>query len=403
MASTEATDRSADGSRGQVDLGFPPPVLLLVSVSVTGFLLFGVGLAVAIGVVLSALRGEASGLEWLIVAGSLGLGTGMAYLGGVMARASLRGLIPHYRPRVLAGREGLELRGGERYPWSEIGGFEVGVAQSDEEGPPPVTGFMRLRDGRAVELLALRREGLIADQEAQARDIAERVDVLNRLRAEDGEGRGAVLRARSPHAEPVRRGRPSRWSQWWLVFLLFPPGWLSWASLLYAGLRVGRRRWAAAGAAYLALAGTLVTLAVVSSDPVDSVVVAVSLFLWAGIAVHALRIRREFVHRLRLRLLAAEVMTERRVAADLTAEDPRLARRLGIGRPERAGAAHGGLVDVNRACVETLVTLPRVDRELARQILAARPFSSVEDLGLALDLPAESVEELRDVAVFSRR
>lgn len=402
-------DRSADGSSEQVELGFLLPVLLVVSIAVTGVGVFGVGVAITIGVAYSALRGEAAGLEWLIVAGSFGLGIGMAWVGGVLVRASL----PNQRARVLADLEGVEVARDERYRWSQIAGVEVGVVELPPEGVPSTTALMRLSDGREVELTALRGDAALHGDEAREREIAERVDVLNRLRTADGEERSALLRARRPTARPgPRRGRatpwargrpPSRWAQWWLAFLLFPLGWLAWGSLVYAGVRVGRRRWVAAGGVYLVLAGLLVTVAVRSENAVDSIVVVVSLCLWAVVAVHALLIRREFVHRLRLRELAAEVMTERRVAADLSAEDPRLARLVGIGRPDRAGAAHAGLVDVNRAPAETLVTLPRIDRELAGQILATRPFSSVEDLGLALDLPAESVEELRDVTVFSGR
>jgi DNA uptake protein ComE-like DNA-binding protein len=62
------------------------------------------------------------------------------------------------------------------------------------------------------------------------------------------------------------------------------------------------------------------------------------------------------------------------------------------------------LVDVNNAPVTALLTFPGVDGELATRIAetptAVGGFTSVEDLGLALDLAGDLVETLRERVVF---
>ena len=80
---------------------------------------------------------------------------------------------------------------------------------------------------------------------------------------------------------------------------------------------------------------------------------------------------------------------------------------MGIGRPDLAGAFDGGLVDVNSAAAEVLAELPGMDADRAVEIAKfrsqVRAFSSLEDMGSALDLPAPLVEELRGHVVFLPR
>ena len=79
---------------------------------------------------------------------------------------------------------------------------------------------------------------------------------------------------------------------------------------------------------------------------------------------------------------------------------------MGVGRGRR-GIDDGGLVDVNHAPQAVLAELPGVDRALAQRIARVRHevdgFSSVEDLGTVLDLPADVVEDMRDRAIFLPR
>lgn len=71
----------------------------------------------------------------------------------------------------------------------------------------------------------------------------------------------------------------------------------------------------------------------------------------------------------------------------------RVRRGLGQALYERRGAR----VDVNHAPAEVLAGLPGLDGVVAARIAELRPFSSIEDLGAALDLSADAVEELRPV------
>ena len=80
---------------------------------------------------------------------------------------------------------------------------------------------------------------------------------------------------------------------------------------------------------------------------------------------------------------------------------------MGVGRPDRPGAVDSGLVDVNNAGSNALMALPGITDGLATRIVEARAqtggFTSVEDLGIALDLDGGLVEALRDHVVFLPR
>lgn len=130
---------------------------------------------------------------------------------------------------------------------------------------------------------------------------------------------------------------------------------------------------------------------------------------WAGAAATSFVIRPEYERRMQSPLLSAferaeQRLLDRRRAQRLARQDPTLAREMGVGRPGVAGAADAGLVDVNNAPVAALVMLPGIDDALATRIAEARSqvggFSSVEDLGVALDLAGGVVEDLRNRVVF---
>jgi DNA uptake protein ComE-like DNA-binding protein len=97
-------------------------------------------------------------------------------------------------------------------------------------------------------------------------------------------------------------------------------------------------------------------------------------------------------------------LAERDEALRIAREDPRLAREAGVGRPDLADSHDGGVVDINHCPAEVIAGLPGVDETQAREIVRLRVevggFSSVEDLGLVLELPAEEVEDLRQYVVF---
>jgi hypothetical protein len=113
-------------------------------------------------------------------------------------------------------------------------------------------------------------------------------------------------------------------------------------------------------------------------------------------------------HEMDPRIDAAGARIERRHRAlELARHNPELALEAGVGRPDVVGAFHRGVVDVNNATVEALTGLPGVDRALAERIVAVREecggFSSLDELGMELDLPGDVVEALRGLVVFLPR
>ena len=196
---------------------------------------------------------------------------------------------------------------------------------------------------------------------------------------------------------------------WWLVFLLVPFGWMSWASFLYAGVRARRPLWLATGGAYLLI--TVVAMAIISTgdgtaaaETYDGIGTVLSLLMWIASFAHVLEdIRPELYSRIELREATERRQLETDAARDLVRRSPEQARALGVGRPDLPGARHCGLIDLNGAPPEVLAGIPGLDEQTVEQIAQLRPFSSVEDLGSALDLPPQVVEELRVSAVLIGR
>jgi DNA uptake protein ComE-like DNA-binding protein len=141
----------------------------------------------------------------------------------------------------------------------------------------------------------------------------------------------------------------------------------------------------------------------------QGIAAAVALATWIGGGVHALVVSNDAVRRIHgsedPALEAAETRIERRAAGrHLLTSKPALAREVGVGRPDVPGADDYGLVDVNHCPAAALTRLPGIGGDLAERIVRGRAqaggFSSVEDLGVLLDLPPATVDGLRDTAVF---
>ena len=62
-----------------------------------------------------------------------------------------------------------------------------------------------------------------------------------------------------------------------------------------------------------------------------------------------------------------------------------------------SNANRGGLININRATVEELDALPGIGPSTAEKIIAARPYSSVDDLTRASGIGAKTVDKLRDL------
>jgi len=195
---------------------------------------------------------------------------------------------------------------------------------------------------------------------------------------------------------------------WWPWLSLLPFGLGAWAPL-YAGVRARSRTWVVLGIvlSLIVLVGWI--LAAGGDGDAGGVLMILG---WVAGAATSFTIRSQYALRMRSPLLAAteqarERLADRDRARALVRRDPALAAELGVGRPDQGGAVALDLVDVNNAPVTALLTLPGIDGELATRVAETRAavggFTSVEDLGLALDLAGDLVEALRERVVFLPR
>jgi Helix-hairpin-helix motif len=197
----------------------------------------------------------------------------------------------------------------------------------------------------------------------------------------------------------------------WPYISLIPFGFGSWAPV-YAGVKARDSRWIALGLLWTVLIVVGLILSGGHGHGNDSLVGALAIGSWVGGIATSFSIRGAYEQRMGSPLLrAAETgeqrLRERQRALKIAADRPELAREMGIGRPDVKGAAAGGLVDVNNASVTALLALPRMDGNLATEIIETREkvngFTSLEDMGVAMDLPGDTVEALRGAVVFLPR
>jgi 4-amino-4-deoxy-L-arabinose transferase-like glycosyltransferase len=207
----------------------------------------------------------------------------------------------------------------------------------------------------------------------------------------------------------------------WMLLCLAPLGFGAWVPLV-AGLRARRPLWIALGIVFCAVAIAGFILSSVTPDDEDGSFAGMLILIpWVAAAATTLAIypsyrrrrallddveqREESSERRRL-VLDQEIERrehERERARELVRRDPVAALERGIGRPDVRGADHCELVDVNHAPAAVLQTLPAIDADLARRIVATREnvgrFSSVADLGFVLDLDPDTTARLERVAI----
>jgi Helix-hairpin-helix motif len=206
------------------------------------------------------------------------------------------------------------------------------------------------------------------------------------------------------------RGTPggSRWP----YLSLIPIGLGAWAPV-YAGLKARRPSWTALGVLWTLIVVAGFTVNAGSHRPGHDDLAGFLLIAgWVGAVATSFTIRGSYDRLMQSPLHSAVEAGEERLAArakalEIARERPALAREIGLGRPDERGGFDAGLVDVNNAPASALATLPGVDDALATRIVELRArtngFSSLEDFGSLLDLPADCVERLRDRAVFLPR
>jgi DNA uptake protein ComE-like DNA-binding protein len=195
----------------------------------------------------------------------------------------------------------------------------------------------------------------------------------------------------------------------WVWISLLPLGLGAWAPI-YAGVHAKKAVWIALGLLWSIV--TAVGWVEAASTPANDASGGGWIILgWIGAIATSFAVRDAYRKALASPLAAAldeaeQIEEEREQGRKIARETPEVARQLGIGRPDRPGAKDAHLVDVNNVPPATLESLPGVDAPLAKRIADCRSetgFTSVEDLGAALDLDSKLVEALRDRAVFLPR
>jgi hypothetical protein len=200
---------------------------------------------------------------------------------------------------------------------------------------------------------------------------------------------------------------PAPRARWPFVSLL-PLGVGAWVPI-YAGSRAQRRSWVLWGILW-----TLITIAgwALSIDNPNGPGGFCIIVGWVGVAATSFLVRGDYERQMGSPLLTAQEAGQQRLrdrahAQELARTNPALAQEMGIGRPDRPGAADAGLVDVNNASVTALLKLPGMTGDVATEIVEAREkvhgFDSLEDMGSALDLDGDLVEGLTGEVVFLPR
>jgi DNA uptake protein ComE-like DNA-binding protein len=200
--------------------------------------------------------------------------------------------------------------------------------------------------------------------------------------------------------------QPSRWP----YISLVPIGLGAWAPI-YAGVKARRTAWILLGVLWCAIvvAGFILSSRHHGTDDFAGMLIVVG---WVGAVATSFSIRGMYDRQMASPLLEATEAGQRRLAErakalQIARQNPALAQEIGIGRPDKPGAAAAGLVDVNNASVTALLTIPGVDGNVATQIIEARQkaggFTSLEDMGAALDLEGDLVEAMRGQVVFLPR
>jgi hypothetical protein len=201
------------------------------------------------------------------------------------------------------------------------------------------------------------------------------------------------------------------------VLLAFAPfAVLTWAGFALAARRARRRAWWIAAAAWAVLgASPWVLDALLAETEANSDRLGLLGFaIWFGGVAHAVTVRPGWIAEVSGlvpegpgRAAALRRIAEREWAQRLARDEPLVALELGVGRPDRRGVRHGGVVDVNHAPRRVLTRVPGVDRALADRIVAVRGevggFSSANDLATVLDLPPDVVDDVARHTVYLPR
>ncbi len=205
---------------------------------------------------------------------------------------------------------------------------------------------------------------------------------------------------------------------WYLPLTILSFGFLAAVPFWHASRRVRRPRLRKLALLYTAV--DVVLVAFVPTRPgglaesgAANTAYTVAIFVVVIVACIQLRAVRHEVYDLR-RLIAARrdpavarvlaARSKRENARRLLAEDPMLARELGIGRPDLGrDYDDGGLVDINTAPATVIASVCEMEKSYADAIVASRDardgYHNLGQLLVDVSLPPRVQEQLRDRAI----
>lgn len=234
---------------------------------------------------------------------------------------------------------------------------------------------------------------------------------------EQSGGRMGVYEAQAQWPKPGTR-RPMGAGSWYYAVTVLSAGFLVALPFWHAAL-VRRRAGLRALAVVYTLADVyLVVLLVLTPRRADGAAASELVSTIGGLSVisivliacvHLRRVRRE-VYAPRPRPVpddpilarASARQVRRENARELAAQDPALARTLGIGRPDLGtGYDDGGLVDLGTAPAEVIARVAGIERRDAEAVVAAREDRGGSSPGLdevlaAVEVPPYARDLLRD-------
>jgi hypothetical protein len=198
----------------------------------------------------------------------------------------------------------------------------------------------------------------------------------------------------------------------WAVAPLVTVGMAAAPCFAYAAIRRRSRVLALSSVAYALVSAGIVWGNVVHPGSILELDVGVCavLLLWTVSTLHALAVRHSvFVTAPEEEAVVAakDRIRRRDESRRIVATDPRLARELGIGRPDRpTGYDDGGLLDVNHLPGECLRDTGGLDAAVVSKIIDARgevgTFDGLYDLEVLAELDPGSLDEVADRLVFCR-
>ncbi|GHE77358.1 hypothetical protein GCM10017786_03410 [Amycolatopsis deserti] len=198
---------------------------------------------------------------------------------------------------------------------------------------------------------------------------------------------------------------------WYLPLTILSLGLLTWVPFVHAAARLRRPRIHLWAVLYFALmVFVLVTLPPYTETPTPAENTRANIGVAMILAiVGAASVQQFFLRRTRTaprpeedpavaRVRAAR--ERRRQARELAANDPAMARELGIGRPDLSrDYDDGGLVDLNAAPASAIAETCGIDPAVAQRIVDARAgarFAAVDDVFALTELPLETWDVVRE-------